>query len=100
MNLGQAVAVCLYELIRGRKTAAAKAAPGQKEKAAAKSADVERLTQLLFEVLSTSEYIQPQAVAGEEKLRRLVRRLKLNANDAVVLTGMMRQIAWKMGPGQ
>jgi len=35
MNLGQAVAVCLYELIRGRKTAAAKAAPGQKEKAAA-----------------------------------------------------------------
>jgi tRNA C32,U32 (ribose-2'-O)-methylase TrmJ len=39
-------------------------------------------------------------VAGEEKLRRLVRRLKLNANDAVVLTGMMRQIAWKMGPGQ
>ena len=100
MNLGQAVAGCLYELIRGRKTAAAKAAPGQKEKAAAKSADVERLTQLLFEVLSTSEYIQPQAVAGEEKLRRLVRRLKLNANDAVVLTGMMRQIAWKMGPGQ
>jgi tRNA C32,U32 (ribose-2'-O)-methylase TrmJ len=32
MNLGQAVAVCLYELVRGRKTASAKAAPGKKEK--------------------------------------------------------------------
>jgi tRNA C32,U32 (ribose-2'-O)-methylase TrmJ len=35
-------------------------------------------------------------VAAEEKLRRLVRRLKLNSNDAEVLVGMLRQIDWKL----
>ena len=105
MNLGQAVAVCLYELVRGRKAASGKPALGalgkiaiaQKGKAAAKSGDVERLTQVLLEVLGTSGYVKPRAVAAEEKLRRLVRRLELNSDDAVVLVGMLRQIAWKLG---
>ena len=97
MNLGQAVAVCLYELVRGRKAAPAKTALGKKDKAPAKSREVERLTQVLLEVLSTSGYVKPRAVAAEEKLRRLVRRMTLNANDAEVLLGMMRQVAWKLG---
>jgi TrmH family RNA methyltransferase len=99
MNLGQAVAVCLYELVRGQKTTAAKTktAPGQKEKKSAASREVERLTQMLLEVLHTSGYVKPRAVAAEEKLRRLVRRLKLNADDTAVLLGMLRQIAWKLG---
>jgi tRNA/rRNA methyltransferase len=99
MNLGQAVAVCLYELIRGRKTAPGKSAPPAREKLPAKSRDVERLTQILFEVLSTSQYIHPRAVAAEEKLRRMVRRMKLSADDSIVLVGMLRQIAWKLGSG-
>ncbi|MGZ4827206.1 MAG: RNA methyltransferase [Terriglobales bacterium] len=99
MNLGQAVAVCLYELVRGKKTAPArtKLAPGKKEKTSATSREVERLTQVLLEVLCTSGYVKPRAVAAEEKLRRLVRRMTLNANDAEVLLGMMRQVAWKLG---
>jgi tRNA/rRNA methyltransferase len=97
MNLGQAVAVCLYELVRGRKTAPAKTAPVKKEKNAATSGNVERLTKILLEVLRTSGFVKPRAVAAEEKLRRLVRRLQLNANDAEVLLGMVRQIAWKLG---
>ncbi|MFY9645841.1 MAG: TrmJ/YjtD family RNA methyltransferase [Terriglobales bacterium] len=97
MNLGQAVAVCLYELVRGRKTAVKTSASKQDEKTPAKSADVERLTHVLFEVLRTCGYIKPRAVAAEEKLRRLIRRMKLNTNDAVVLTGMMRQIEWQFG---
>src|SRR5208282_5720093 len=100
MNLGQAVAVCLYELVRGRKKAPAKTAPGKKEKTSATSGDLERLTRLLLEVLRTSGYVKPRAVAAEEKLRRLVRRLALNANGAEVLLGMMRQIAWKLGAGE
>jgi TrmH family RNA methyltransferase len=99
MNLGQAVAVCLYELVRGRKTAAT-TAPGNKEKKSAKSREVERLTQVLLEVLDASGYVKPRAVAAEEKLRRLVRRLELNADDAAVLLGMLRQIAWKLGREQ
>ncbi len=97
MNLGQAVAVCLYELIRGRKTAVAQRAAGQKEKTLAKSGDVERLTQVLLEVLRVSGYVNPRVATSEEKLRRLVRRLTLNADDAEVLLGMLRQIAWKLG---
>jgi TrmH family RNA methyltransferase len=99
MNLGQAVAVCLYELVRGRKkTAPAKAAPGKKKaERSATSAEMERLTQLLLEVLRASGYVNPRAAAAEEKLRRLVRRMQLRGNDAEVLLGMMRQIAWKLG---
>ena len=101
MNLGQAVAVCLYELVRGRKkTAPAKAAPGRKEERSATSAEMERLTQVLLEVLRASGYVNPRAAAAEEKLRRLVRRMELRGNDAEVLLGMMRQIAWKLGAGE
>jgi TrmH family RNA methyltransferase len=93
MNLGQAVAVSLYELVRGRKAASTKTTSGKNP---AKSAEVERLTQVLFQVLRVSGYIEPRAVAAEEKLRRLVRRLQLNGDDAAVLTGMLRQTAWKL----
>ena len=55
------------------------------------------MTQQLFQVLHTSGYVKPRAVAAEEKLRRLVRRLELSANDAEVWLGMLRQIAWKLG---
>jgi len=97
MNLGQAVAVCLYELVRGRKTAPAKTVPGQKRKHPAKSGEVERLTQVLLEVLRISGYVNPRVATSEEKLRRLVRRLTLNGDDPEVLLGMLRQIAWKLG---
>ncbi len=100
MNLGQAVAVCLYELVRGRKTAPIKTVPGRKEKTPAKSGDVERLTRVLLEVLRVSGYVKPRAMAAEEKLRRLVRRMKLSANDAEVWLGMLRQIAWKLGANE
>jgi len=100
MNLGQAVAVCLYELVRGRKAAAAKTASAKEEKTSATSGDLERLTQVLLEVLRASGYVKPRAVAAEDKLRRLVRRLELNANDAEVWLGMLRQMAWKLGANE
>jgi len=108
MNLGQAVAVCLYELIRGReilgtaaaKGMAAKIVPTKKKKLLATSGEFERLTHVLLEVLRTSGYVKPRIVAAEEKLRRLVRRMELNANDAEVLLGMLRQVAWKLGVQQ
>src|SRR5450631_406171 len=97
MNLGQAVAVCLYELVRGQKAASAKIAPGKKEKTSATSGDVERLTQALFKVLGASGYVKPRAAAAtEENLRRMVRRMELNANDTDMWLGMLRQIDWKL----
>jgi tRNA/rRNA methyltransferase len=110
MNLGQAVAVCLYELVRGQKkvlskkllaktkTSPGKSKSGKKERISAASGDVERMTQLLFRVLGASGYVHPRIAAGtEEKLRRLVRRMNLNANDTVMWLGMLRQMAWKLG---
>src|SRR5664279_379084 len=91
MNLGQSVAVCLYELVRGPKVAPSEAVSRISKMTAATAADVERLTQVLLKVLQTSGYVKPRAVASEEKLRRLIRRMKMNSSDAQVLLGMMRQ---------
>jgi TrmH family RNA methyltransferase len=93
MNLGQAVAVCLYEIIRN--PAAAKAAPDPKRPATAEEA--ERVTQLLEEILDHSGYVHAR-VAGSTrlKIRRLIRRMDLNAHDAEVWLGMLRQILWKL----
>src|SRR5271166_5531081 len=80
MNLGQAVAVCLYELVRDSK---ATLHPEKLKRATA--GEVERITTLLCEALRTSGYVNPDsAVATEEKIRRLVRRLNLQATDAEV----------------
>jgi TrmH family RNA methyltransferase len=102
MNLGQAVAVCLYELVRTRpthspETLTPNAQRTKNEKSAPAAGDLERITQFLFEVLRASGYVKPRlAVTTEENLRRMVRRLQLDAVDAEVLLGMLRQIAWKL----
>jgi TrmH family RNA methyltransferase len=91
MNLGQAVAVCLYELVRAGKT------PRDKNRTGARAREVEMITQLLFGVLRSSGYVKPRLVAStEEHVRRMVRRMQLNSNDAEVWLGMLRQIAWKL----
>jgi TrmH family RNA methyltransferase len=92
MNLGQAVAVCLYELVRD-----AKAARKEVKEKPASAAEIERITTVLLGVLRESGYINPGASASaEEKSRRLVRRLNLPARDAHVWLGMLRQMAWKL----
>lgn len=94
MNLGQAVAVCLYELARPESPPPA-LAPGRP----AKAEEVERLTALLLNALRASGYVKPRTTtSSEEKVRRLVRRLNLEAGDAGVLLGMLRQILWKLNP--
>ncbi len=92
MNLGQAVAVCLYEVVRN-----AEAAPRPERPLPATADEAERITALLLEALYASGYVKPEAEATtEEKLRRLVWRLKVQADDVEVLLGMLRQIVWKV----
>ena len=92
MNLGQAVAVCLYELIRdGRALRDAR-----KEKLAT-SGKIELVTKNLLDALQTSGYVKPgSTAAAEEKLRRLIRRQNMTAPDAELWLGMLRQILWKV----
>ncbi len=93
MNLGQAVAVCLYEIIR--RPAAAKAAPDFKPPA--EVVHTERITEFLETILDRSGYVHARVEGSTRmKIRRLVRRLKLNAHDAEVWLGMLRQILWKL----
>jgi TrmH family RNA methyltransferase len=92
MNLGQAVAVCLYELVRE-----AKAARPAEKAPDATAGEVERITAMLVDALRASGYLKPRGAAmAEEKVRRLVRRLDLRAGDAEVWLGMLRQIVWKL----
>lgn len=96
MNLGHAVAVCLYELMRDAKT-------GQqlKTEKPATGSQVERVTALLLDALRESDYLNPGASAtAQEKARRLVRRLNLRARDADTWAGMLRQMVWKLRSGK
>jgi len=93
MNLGQAVAICLYELVRARNLSS----PVNSGKPAT-AGMVERITEALLAALQESEYINPKTGhLAEGKLRRLVRRLNLQESDAEVLLGMFHKIRWKLG---
>jgi TrmH family RNA methyltransferase len=96
MNLGQAVAVCLYELVRGGAVGAVRVGVP----VAATGAEVERVTLLLMEVLEKAEYARHHpANCDLEDIRRLVVRMGLSGADVVVWMGMLRQILWRMSRG-
>lgn len=93
MNLGQAVAVCLYEMARS-----VDGEPPAEEMQRASAGEVELITSILLEALRVSGYVKPGTeVVMEEKARRLVRRMNLQPGEATVWLGMLRQIAWKLG---
>ena len=91
MNLGQAVAVCLYELVRNAKSATGAVA----KDTPATGAEVERITELLNSALRESGYPGPEA-SNQLKVRRLIRRMRLSEMDAEVWQGIVRQLLWKI----
>jgi len=92
MNLGQAVAVCLYELVRD-----AKVKPERTKTKPASSGELELITISLFEALQISGYVNPRLTeSAEMKIRRMIRRLHLESDDAEIWLGMLRQILWKL----
>ena len=96
MNLGQAVAVCLYELIRDGRAAGT----SEKEVPAAGN-EIERITNLLADVLSASSYMLPQRAAEtEQRIRRMVRRIKLSAQDVEAWLGILRHVQWQLRHGK
>jgi tRNA/rRNA methyltransferase len=97
MNLGQAVAVCLYELVRVPSAVSADGIP-----MAAEAGEVERLTRLLIEVFEEAGYTKRHPANSEEgQIRRLVLRMGLATGDVPVWMGILRQILWKIrGSGE
>jgi TrmH family RNA methyltransferase len=92
MNLGQAAAVCLYELIRDTEQQ-----PLTKPPPAASAEDLERFTQLLAEMLASIGYAKRRpASASPGEVRRMVRRMNLSQSDARRWIGVLRQLLWKL----
>jgi len=88
MNLGQAAAVCFYELGRGTRSVEEGVNRG-----AASMETVERITKSLLACLVKSGYVAARSEElAEEKLRRMVRRFSLDEADAEVFLGMVRKV--------
>ena len=93
MNLGQAVAITLYEIRRDQQAAEKSfdAVPGLE------AAEFERVTTLLHKILADSGYFAGRTPeAAEIKLRELVLRLGMRGSDARTWLGILRQIQWKI----
>jgi TrmH family RNA methyltransferase len=92
MNLGQAAAVCLYELVRHEDPVAT-----TESRPPAQAEDLERVTHLLAEMLTSIGYARRRpAAADPAAVRRMVRRLNLNQSDARRWIGVLRQLLWKI----
>jgi len=98
MNLGQAVAVCAYELARAGVVAAR---PPRVTAHGSEPANLEALEHVLeraVRVLDVSGYLKPKSRAAMLiKLRRLLLDLNLSSRDARVLGGVLAQVEWKLG---
>lgn len=112
MNLGQAAAVCLYELARPERMPAAAptlapwmehppesraGADAALDAAAVDSITLERLGDLIEEAMAAAEYSpQMMRAANRHDLRLLLRRLHLNAHDTRRMLGLFRRILWRL----
>jgi tRNA C32,U32 (ribose-2'-O)-methylase TrmJ len=98
MNLGQAVAVCAYELARAGlvPTRPLRLTVHLSEPAGTQSLD--RLFDRAARVLDQVGYLKPKSRrATLLKLRRLILDLELTNHDARILGGILAQIEWKIG---
>jgi tRNA/rRNA methyltransferase len=88
MNLGQAVAVVLYEMIRRE------APPTEAETSPATQDSLVRMEALMTDLMQESGYhLSPSTTL---KLRRMIRRLDITPKDAEMWQGMFRQVLWRL----
>jgi tRNA/rRNA methyltransferase len=93
MNLGQAAAVCLWEIARERRTPAVEAGG----EAPAASGELERLGALLMELLDAGGYGHSKTSPGTAtEVRLLLRRLHVTDADTYLLMGMVRKLLWML----
>jgi TrmH family RNA methyltransferase len=111
MNLGQAVAVCLYEISRSHESEILNRAPGfaQVQRGSAKpqnarpapdspnSEQLDRLASLVEETMEAVNYsTRGMRSANGEALRVLLRRLMPNDTDLRRMMGLFRRILWQL----
>jgi tRNA/rRNA methyltransferase len=112
MNLGQAVAVCLYELAAGQRgeTANKKQTTAPDGDAAdlarmggnlpASAGDLELLAEVMEETMRAANYPPSQMRAANRRgLQLLLCRLTLTQRDARRILGFFRRIVWRLKHG-
>jgi tRNA/rRNA methyltransferase len=100
MNLGQAAAVCLYELATRMQIPGdgVKIEPQRRvDGPTATSGNLDVLADLLEEVMTAANY-SPKAMqaANRHDLRLMLRRLHLNSADRRRALGLFRRILWRL----
>ena len=95
MNLGQAVAVCLYELTRRSDDSTSTHSPSVTS--AATSGRLDLLAGVIEESMRAAGY-SPRAMqpANRHDLRLLLRRLSLSSQDTRRILGLFRRILWRL----
>ena len=96
MNLGQAVAVCCYELARAGAIPTRPPAARTHISDPANLQSIEHVFARAERVLEETGYLKPKSRAATLiKLRRLLLELDLTNNDVKILGGILAQIEWK-----
>jgi tRNA/rRNA methyltransferase len=105
MNLGQAVAVCLYELATRPPQSsrpnppASETAPSAQSSNGAASADLQRLADLIDQVMLAAHYSPPSMrEANQRDMHLLLRRLTLSQPDVRRALGFFRRILRRLRP--
>jgi tRNA/rRNA methyltransferase len=94
MNLGQAVAVCLYELATRTASGATEIAA---EPAVAPSGRLELLAGVVEETMREAGYSpRTMQAANQHDLRLLLRKLGLQERDLRRILGLFRRILWRL----
>ena len=97
MNLGQAVAVCCYELARAGVLSIPPRAVKLRQSDAGNLQSLEHTLTRLVSVLDEVGYLKPKSRNAQIlKLRRLLLDLGLTNYDVRVLGGILAQIEWKL----
>jgi tRNA/rRNA methyltransferase len=98
MNLGQAVAVCLYEL--AVRASASETGSGELAPSRAASGHLDLLAGVVEETMLAAGY-SPLGMqqANRHDLRLLLRRLALSAHDTRRILGLFRRILWRLKRG-
>jgi TrmH family RNA methyltransferase len=102
MNLGQAVAVCCYELARhGRNISGeSRAEVNESLSAVATAGELDRLSEVIDRLAGQgAESAQSSARRRSAQVRQILLRGRLSSKDVTLLLGVLRDLDWKINHG-
>jgi tRNA/rRNA methyltransferase len=94
MNLGQAVAVCCYEL---RRAGGGSGRPASADMSVASAGEVDRLVEAIGSILPNAEPGEGRRQGKRQaRLRRMLMRLPVSREEISLALGVVRDLAWRL----